>query len=729
MKRIEIPIGPLKKGDKGSEVEKLQTALQLFNKSFIKSVDGVFGERTDDAVRELQKLQKQTITGVYDYSLAQILYKLLEIENESAIRREEDYIELVYSGGGPKPSEINSQKHLKHTLSHLRNDKELIKQGFENVGLIGHVLKKAQEHASLPIFLPSREWRNGLNKTEIPASTEEELVKDLVAIGYSAEEIESENDLVRVHSFTSKKGDDKLICSYPLFDEIEKQRYTEEDSSPKYLFFENNVPGSTPIYVYSTNSSIKLFETFEPKDYKHDAEIIPDGIAKKDLLNRKDLMEVIHKKVKTYWNDKQRNDSFTLLINGPWGSGKSSMLFYLREFLTKNDNWHVVDYNAWKNQRFDNPWWILVNKVSKEVPRTNSDKARSHWYWKNISQNAISYRVAFVLALLLIIGFANNWLGQPETLSFIGSVIALVGSAWLAVQGVIKQLFKKQAMHQAESEHANDPLQIYKDRFEEVVKGKKVAIFIDDLDRCEVEPTIKLLEGIQTLFKDSKVLYVMAADGQWLVNCFDKKYSDFERITSDGQTIGNQFLQKTFQLIVDVPKINKEQISSLLNTYVGDSSNYEATTEEEKALPLFDIMDVKMAKSAQEIRGMTGSTNISSEVKQAASERLEELIEEDSKKLEHYILEFQKSNDLPLNPRQLKRIINLYTMKSQEFAISGVTNDITQEMILKYVIFSTEYPKYKNQLNQIKPDQFAKEKPEIMNLFKPLTPSQIKEYF
>jgi len=40
--------------------------------------------------------------------------------------------------------------------------------------------------------------------------------------------------------------------------------------------------------------------------YSNDAEIIPDGIAQEDLLNRRALMEVIHKKVKVYWNDKSQ---------------------------------------------------------------------------------------------------------------------------------------------------------------------------------------------------------------------------------------------------------------------------------------------------------------------------------------------------------------------------------------------------------------------------------------
>jgi len=400
------------------------------------------------------------------------------------------------------------------------------------------------------------------------------------------------------------------------------------------------------------------------------------------------------------------------------------MLFYLKELLTKDDNWNVIDYNAWKNQRFENPWWILVNKISKEVPRDLTGKARSHWYWKNVTQNAIKYRVALVFVFLLIIGFANNWFGQPETLSFIGGLIALIGSAWLTIQGVVKQLFRNQATKEMQAEHANDPLQMYTDRFEEVVQGKKVAIFIDDLDRCEVEPTVKLLEGVQTLFKGLKVLYVMAADGQWLVNCFDKKYNAFEEITSEGQTIGNQFLQKTFQLIVDVPKINKNQIRTLLRKNLNTEEIIEVANE---TVPYTET-EIKNTNSEEELRIMAAKGN--QESKQMATKRIEEVIQDKSSELEHYILAFQRDNFMPLNPRQIKRIINLYTMKTQELGLSAVdSEDISQEMILKYILFSNEYPKYNAQLKR---EYFEDEEYfpiELREAIKPLTPDIIREYF
>src|SRR3712207_7942290 len=40
--------------------------------------------------------------------------------------------------------------------------------------------------------------------------------------------------------------------------------------------------------------------------------------------------------------------------------------------------------------------------------------------------------------------------------------------------------------------------------------------FVDDLDRCQSSYVIRLLEGIQTLFSDPRVMYVISADRRWL---------------------------------------------------------------------------------------------------------------------------------------------------------------------------------------------------------------------
>jgi hypothetical protein len=50
---------------------------------------------------------------------------------------------------------------------------------------------------------------------------------------------------------------------------------------------------------------------------------------------------------------------------------------------------------------------------------------------------------------------------------------------------------------------ASDPMNKIKKHFNNLV---------DDIDRCDKEFRVQLLEGIQTLFKDKRVLYIVAGD-------------------------------------------------------------------------------------------------------------------------------------------------------------------------------------------------------------------------
>jgi len=50
-------------------------------------------------------------------------------------------------------------------------------------------------------------------------------------------------------------------------------------------------------------------------------------------------------------------------------------------------------------------------------------------------------------------------------------------------------------------------------------------------------------------------------------------------------------------------------------------------------------------------------------------------------------------------------------------------------MILNYVIFNIEGPKYKNKLTFTSSEKFTKKRPEIAALLKPLKTEDIKSYF
>lgn len=106
-----------------------------------------------------------------------------------------------------------------------------------------------------------------------------------------------------------------------------------------------------------------------------------------------------------------------------------------------------------------------------------------------------------------------------------------------------------------------DPMLTIKKHFESLIRnievsGYRVAIFIDDLDRCNSNFAVELLEGIQTLYKDRKVLYVVAGDKNWISECFENNYTDFSKVAKEpGQKLGYLFLEKAFQLSIRLPQI------------------------------------------------------------------------------------------------------------------------------------------------------------------------------
>ncbi len=107
-------------------------------------------------------------------------------------------------------------------------------------------------------------------------------------------------------------------------------------------------------------------------------------------------------------------------------------------------------------------------------------------------------------------------------------------------------------------ESTRDPMEALTCHFNSLIRwiGQPVAVFIDDVDRCQGGYIVDLLEGIQTLFRDVPVTYVVAADRRWLCTSYEKAYETFAgSIGEPGRTVGHLFLDKIFQLSTSVPRL------------------------------------------------------------------------------------------------------------------------------------------------------------------------------
>jgi hypothetical protein len=106
-----------------------------------------------------------------------------------------------------------------------------------------------------------------------------------------------------------------------------------------------------------------------------------------DLLSRDAIAAYLSKRIKhIYLSNKNLEDgSFFIHIDGQWGSGKSTFLKFLKHHLAPDeeaskvpvrtlpdeqeikDQWIVIEFNAWQNQRLNPPWWFIMEGLFKKA--------------------------------------------------------------------------------------------------------------------------------------------------------------------------------------------------------------------------------------------------------------------------------------------------------------------------------------------------------------------------
>jgi hypothetical protein len=275
-----------------------------------------------------------------------------------------------------------------------------------------------------------------------------------------------------------------------------------------------------------------------------------------------------------------------------------------------------------------------------------------------------------------------------------GGLISLIGFVWSLTKFIRTSLVSGSARSAREfmESSGKDPMEKLSNHFDNLVKcsGYPVAIFIDDLDRCNKEYGIQLMEGLQTIFKRASVVYVIAADRRWLSTMYEQNYSDFASVVEQpGKPFGLVFLDKTFQLVLEIPMISPDDKQRFWNTMLGinDEQKRESVKEaQDKANRL--LKDCKGNKEKLKM-----ATNYSEDPLMAQALREQAVqqlsIEEEEKYIEHRLQRF-----LPLidnNPRSMKRLINTFSI---EKALSLVANrDLDDDQLILWIILKLQFPR------------------------------------
>lgn len=455
-----------------------------------------------------------------------------------------------------------------------------------------------------------------------------------------------------------------------------------------------------------------------------------DSPSSIDYLGRKGFVEALSQWIDRYWEEyKNADKSFIINLHGQWGAGKTTFLNLLQKDLQNNSNnqWTVVWFNAWENRHIKPEWWPLMDKIYRDfVAQKKANKDKKVWqielqeWWRRFYSGRKWELLGFIASAVLL-SFIFYWvmrtgfLPDKDLMSRVEVVAKAIGLVFSAISTIfLGTRFVSQTLSSGSAKAAEvylqltpDPIETIKRHFNDLVENKinnPVIVFIDDLDRCDREYLVNLLESVQTILNHKKVFYVIAADQRWLFAAFEETYKEFkDSVKEPGKKIGYLFLEKIFQLSVSIPNVSDEARAVYLDYLLGKEEQIEAKRDQIKK----DVASVEKNDQAyiEKIQSQAAGTIEKVLMREVVVSKMASV--EIEKKTIHFLSSF--AHLMEPNPRSIKRLVTFYgvlramAILSDESIISDLTkrNQLALWTIVKMrwpllADYLEEYPQYLN---------------------------------
>jgi KAP family P-loop domain len=314
----------------------------------------------------------------------------------------------------------------------------------------------------------------------------------------------------------------------------------------------------------------------------------------------------------------------TLSVEGAWGSGKSSFMLQLQDRIREKGG-KTVWFNAWRHDKEDELWAAFAldftNKLAATLPRwkrwlLHLKLSCLRFDWRQGWFQVVKFVVLSVLFLYVsisvarFVGQANSpfrqFFSPPTQVTDKGELktpkVEDLLSLLLRVGGLAGYLLLGFAIVRKIADVIGNPVQVkltkyiqdpkYETRaafvetfhsdFDRLVRtyaeGRRVFVFVDDLDRCEVPKAAELMQALNLLISESApVFYILGLDREKIAAGLAAKYEKLlpylsGDATSKGSSgaIGTEFgytyLEKFIQLPFLVPQPAEKDVDKLLDS-------------------------------------------------------------------------------------------------------------------------------------------------------------------
>jgi hypothetical protein len=302
---------------------------------------------------------------------------------------------------------------------------------------------------------------------------------------------------------------------------------------------------------------------------------------------------------------------FAIGIFARWGLGKTTLMNAIRDQLLRANRASdsiIVEFNAWRYEREPHLMVPLLDCIHDSIDA-----------WQHETRN--EQKAKKVLGALRRVGraFARSL-----------TIKVPAGPAGLEIRGAT-------AIDTLEEGNTDPAASMYyaafrqlHDGFEDLVKDdgqvvRRIVVFVDDLDRCLPERALEVLENMKLFFDLEGFVFVVGLDSEVVNRAVAAKFGSEQGNLGDQTTAtaspspspmldGDQYVKKLFQVGYALPPIDPGEIDNLLKGLA-----------ETPGLPPEQVREIKERISAH----------------------------------------LTSLDDVAINPRDVKRIINLYILNSK----------------------------------------------------------------
>jgi len=226
-------------------------------------------------------------------------------------------------------------------------------------------------------------------------------------------------------------------------------------------------------------------------------------------------------------------------LYGDWGSGKSTVMKYLKKNLSQDKHFNTFFFEAWEYERDDNLALSLLEFLKNETESFDEK------YYSKFYENAKRVIKGIAKSVSIEVGIPK-----------VGSISIEPGKIVEEFEKIEQDSFYK-SLNELKEE-----FKTFENHLSNGDKKKYNIIFIDDLDRCEPKHVLDLLSSIKLFYTyGERTIFFCGVDKKAIEQAVKTQYSDIVK--------SEEYMEKIFDISFSMPKVN--EIDRLISQYFDDT--------------------------------------------------------------------------------------------------------------------------------------------------------------